>query len=177
MTFVKPLAVVLALLLAPAVAAEERSTYTDPQYGFSLEVPALGDPAGVPAVQRLIVSGPRRDGFATNCNVQVQYPRMGHEEFVALSLQQFAAAGFPVVANEAGKVSGLPATRWEYRGSVGGRALHFLALVVTDAERVVMLTCTAPEERFEAERAELARVLESFEVLPGDRSENAAPPR
>lgn len=168
----------LLFLAAPStVAAPAPATFVDPVHRFSVEVPALGRPDAAPTVGRLVVAGPMIDGFATNCNVQVQYPRMGHEEFVALSLQQFAAAGFPVLVNEAVKVSGLPATRWEYRGSVGGRALHFLALVVTDAERVVMLTCTAPEERFEAERAELGSVLESFEVLPGDRSDSAAPSR
>lgn len=167
----------LFLAAPPAVAVPAPATFVDPVHRFSVEVPALGRPDAAPTVGRLVVAGPTIDGFATNCNVQVQYPRMGHAEFVALSLQQFAAAGFPVLVNEAVKVSGLPATRWEYRGSVGGRALHFLALVVTDAERVVMLTCTAPEERFEAERAELARVLESFEVLAGDRPESAAPAR
>jgi hypothetical protein len=172
------LALALAILAAPlAVADPASASFVDPIHRFSVEVPALGAPDVAPAVGRLVVAGPMIDGFATNCNVQVQYPGMGHAEFIALSLQQFSAAGFPVVANEAVEVSGLPAARMEYRGSVGGQALRFLALVVTDAERVVMLTCTAPEERFEAERGELGRVLASFEILPGDRSKSAVPTR
>jgi hypothetical protein len=166
MTFVKSLAVVLALLLAPAVAAEERSTYTDPQYGFSLEVPALGDPAGVPAVQRLIVSGPRRDGFATNCNVQVQYPGMSHAEFVELSQRQFAAAGLRAGEPEPTKVSGLEATRLEYAGPANGRELHFLSIAVSQGERLILATCTVPEERLAAEREALLGVLASLRVEP-----------
>lgn len=172
------LALSLPFLAAPrTVAAPASATFVDPVHRFSVEVPALGRPDAAPAVGRLVVAGPMIDGFATNCNVQVQYPRMEHAEFIELSLQQFSAAGFPVVANEAVEVSGLPAARMEYRGSLDGQALRFLALVVTDAERVVMLTCAAPEARFEAERAELGRVLASFAVLPGERPEGAVPAR
>lgn len=155
------------LVVAPAArAGASGATYADPIFGFSVEVPALGDPAAAPTVTRVVVSGPTVDGFATNCNVGVQYPRMSHAEFIELSLQQFSAAGIRLVEQKPEKVSGLPATRLEYAGQMGGRDLHFLALVVTEAERVVMLTCTTLERRFEAERRVLGRVLESFRVQP-----------
>jgi hypothetical protein len=162
----KSLAPLVGVLLAVPTAYAETSgsTFTDPVFNFSVEVPALGDPASAPTVTRVIVSGPLIDGFATNCNVQVQYARMDHAEFIDLSLQQFGAAGIRVLEQKPEKVSGLEATRFEYAGQMGGRDLHFLALAVTDADRVVMLTCTTLEKRFEAERQVLLGVLESFRV-------------
>lgn len=168
-----PALVVLVFMATAAYAEATGSTYTDPAFHFSLEVPALGDQQGDAPVSRLIVSGPPVDGFATNCNVQVQYPKLNHSQFLELSLQQFRAAGIRVVEQKALELEPLEATRLEYAGRMGGRDLHFLAIVVSEADRVVMLTCTTLAKRIESERQVLLGVLESFKVQPAGERKGA----
>jgi len=160
------LCLVASLFAAPWAAAGDAkpATYNDPLHGFSFEVPALGDDAGTAGVARVIVTGPRIDGFATNCNVQIQNVRMGHAEFIGLSLRQFEAGGLRLLGNDTGEIGGRPATRLEYAGAMSGRELHFLGLVVSEAERTLLLTCTTLESRFATEREALLGVIASFSM-------------
>ena len=147
-----------------AAAAEPAADYSDSVYGFSLEVPDLGDPAGALVVQRVAFAAPAADGFAANCNVQVQFLEMSFASYMDMSRKQFAAAGLEVVFEKEGSTSGRPAATIEYTGTMGGRDLGFLARVVGGEDRFWLVTCTALQSSFERYRADFQRLLESLEV-------------
>jgi hypothetical protein len=160
---------VLVMMAASAgtasVAADARTGhYDDPAYGFSMAVPSLGSSAGVPMVQRLGVAAPVRDGFAANCNVQVQFSKDDFDSFVGLSLRQFTAAGLKVLQQSPKKVSGQPAIVWEYSGQLAGHDLQFLALAVYGGDRVWLLTCSALAKTFADYKQAFGEVIDSFAV-------------
>lgn len=158
--------VVVWVCAGVAAAAEEPvRTYSDPVYGFSLEVPELGDEsAGAPVVQPVTFSAPARGGFAANCNVQVQSVDMTLEAYKKLSFAQLEAGGLELMETKERTVSGMPGFVMESAGPLGGRDLRFLALAVGGEGRFWLVTCTASAERFEGYRPAFTRVLESFEV-------------
>jgi len=157
--------VVWACAGVAAAAEEPVRTYSDPVYGFSLEVPELGDEsAGAPVVQPVTFSAPARGGFAANCNVQVQSVEMTLEAYKKLSLAQLEAGGLELIKTKERAVSGLPGFIMESSGQLGGRDLRFLALAVGGEGRFWLVTCTAQAERFQELRPVFTRVLESFEV-------------
>ena len=157
--------VLVALVAVPlAGAAGPNGRYQDPAYGFEVTVPPLGSSQGAVAVQRLAVAAPARDGFAANCNVQVQFTAGDIDSFVDLSLRQFKSAGLRVLRHEAVKVSALPAAKFEYSGELGGHDLHILALAVSGGDRVWLLTCTALSATFGEYKDAFTQALDSFTV-------------
>ena len=146
-------------------AASRAARFVDPIQGFSVEVAALGEAGGAPVLQRLSVSGVPEDGFATNCNVQVQFASMSLEAYRDLSSSQFAEMGFEVHRQKERTVSGRPAVTFEYSGELSGRKLRFASLAVGGEDRFWLLTCTALAEKFERHRAEFAEVIDSFSLV------------
>jgi hypothetical protein len=158
-----------ALALGPRTAAGSGAArFEDPAYGFSVEIPSLGEGAKTVSVQRLVVADQPAGGFAPNCNVQVQVAEMSLDGYLDLTRQQFAANGFELLESKAATVSARPASVLEYAGPVGGRSLRFLALVVAGADRFWLLTCTATADTFAAHRPAFAKAVESFALTkPG----------
>ena len=162
----------IALLVMMAASASTPSAaadaptgrYEDPAYGFSMAIPALGSTAGAPTVQRMAVGAPIRDGFAANCNAQVQFFKDDFESFIGLSLRQFTAAGLKVLRQSSKKVSGQPAVVWEYTGPLADHDLHFLALAVYGGDRVWLLTCSALAKTFADYQQAFGEVIDSFTV-------------
>lgn len=152
-------------------AGSEVAHFEDPVFGFSVDVPSIGDPKDAIAVQRLLVGGPAVNGFAPNCNVQVQYTDMDIGPYMELSRKQFVAMGLEVVEEARRKVSGLPAAATDYVGPVGGRDLRFASLAVVGTGRVWLVTCAALADSYAQHEATFSRVLESFRVT----GEEAAP--
>jgi hypothetical protein len=154
----------LFVALAPAAATDESAaSYSDPAYGFSVEVPELGS-ATVPMVQRAMFAGPAVGGFAVNCNVQIQFVEMPFSVYLELTKQQFTSAGVEVASITEREVSALPGAVFEYAGAMNGRELRYLAIAVGGADRVWLVTCTAPAGSFEQHRAAFVQVIESLEV-------------
>lgn len=169
MNRVAPFLTVAVFVAGGAGAAEPpKATYSDPLYGFSLDVPELGDADGALFVQRVAFAAAPRDGFAANCNVQVQFLEMEFSAYLDMSLKQFDSAGLEVVRNESREVSGREAARLEYSGAMGGEDLHFLALVVGGGDRFWLVTCTAPAKSFDDHRLKFVELIESFEVQPAE---------
>jgi len=162
------LGLVVLLLLGSVAASRAAETpaghVEDPVFGFSVDLPAIGDATDAITVQRLVVAGPTVKGFAPNCNVQIQYTDLGLDSYMELSRKQFVAAGLELLKQEDREISSHRATAMEYAGSLGGNDLHFSALVVAGAGRVWLVTCTALESSFAQHRASFARVLDSFRV-------------
>ena len=156
----------VAVPLAAAGAGSAR--FDDPVYGFSVEIPSLGEAAKSVSVQRLIVVDQPAGGFSPNCNVQVQVAEMSLDAYLDLTRQQFAANGFELIESKASTVSSRPATTLEYTGAVGGRSLRFLALVVAGSDRFWLLTCTATADSYSEHEPAFSKVISSFAVTaPG----------
>ena len=149
----------------PSVAADAHmGHYDDLAYGFSMAIPPLASSAGAPIVQRLAVGAPVRDGFAANCNVQIQFSKDDFDSFIDLSRRQFAAEGLKVLQQSPKKVAGQPAIVWEYTGQLAGHDLRFLALAVYGGDRVWLLTCSALAKTFADSKQAFGEVIDSFTV-------------
>lgn len=113
MNRVAPFLMVAIFVAGGAGAAEApKATYSDPLYGFSLDVPELGDADGALFVQRVAFAAAPRDGFAVNCNVQVQFLEMEFPAYMDMSLKQFDAAGLEVVRTSPGRFRGARRPTW-----------------------------------------------------------------
>jgi hypothetical protein len=156
----------LGLLVLPmrAGATEAVAHLSDPTFGFSVDLPSIGDPTGALVVQRLIVMGPTADAFAPNCNIQIQYTDVGLDAYMALTHKQFTTAAFRTVTDNRRTTSKLPSALIEYTGSLGGRDLHFLTLAVAGPDRVWLVTCTALAESYAGHRTAFTQLIESFSV-------------
>ncbi len=157
-------ALLLGLAMVSAIKAEAASVahLDDPVFGFSVDLPSIGDPSGAQLVQRLIVMGPAVDGFAPNCNLQIQYTNMGLDAYLELTRKQLSAHGASLVAETRRPTSGLPAAVIEYTAGNGGRGLRHLALAVAGSDRVWLLTCTALDTSFSQHRPTFGQIIESF---------------
>lgn len=157
---------VLVLALSGIVRAEEPvARFEDPVYGISLEVPDLGESRDALVLQRAAFAAPAADGFAANCNVQVQFLEMTFDAYMAMSRKQFVGADLEVISEVKSRVSDLPAATLEYAGTLGGTELRFLARVVGGEDRFWLVTCTALSSSFEGYREDFERVLDSIEIL------------
>ena len=163
-------AFVLVVALWPAVvspiaaASSGAARFDDPVYGFSVEIPSLGDGAKSVSVQRLAVADQPAGGFSPNCNVQVQFVEMSLDAYLDLTRQQFTAGGFDLLESRPSTVSSHPARTLEYAGEISGRRLRFLALVVSGADRFWLLTCTATADSYPEHRPAFSKVISSFAV-------------
>ena len=157
----------LCFAAASAISAEAPSVahLDDPVFGYSVDLPSIGDPSDALVVQRLVVMGPAVNGFAPNCNLQIQYTSMGLPAYLDLTRKQFVEHGATLVNEKQDPSSGLPGALIEYTTS-GSHRLRHLALAVASADRVWLLTCTALDASFSQHRATFEQILESFTVNP-----------
>lgn len=157
--------VAAGLTVTGAGAAEApKATYSDRLYGFSLDVPDLGDSEGALVVQRAAFAAAPRDGFAANCNVQIQFLEMKLSAYMDMSVKQLDAFGLELIREEPKEVSGREGAILEYSGTVGDKELGFLALAVGGGDRFWLVTCTAPTDSFDDHRPSFVELLESFQV-------------
>ena len=159
----------LCLLLAvPAAGADADAAahFHDPVFGFSVDLPSIGDTAGAVVVQRLLVAGPSVDGFAPNCYLQIQYTAIGLDALIDLTRKQFESYGFTLVANTRRVTSGAPATVIEYTAKNSGRSLRHLALAVAGPSRIWLLTCTSLDSSFAQHRPVFSQIIDSFALTP-----------
>jgi hypothetical protein len=151
------------IAVAPAVAVQAPEV-SDTRYGYALSAPDLPGPRPGGNVVRLTFAAAAEGGFSSNLNVMVQEVRMSRADYAALSRKQFASAGLTVRSMTDREVSGRPAILVDYEGEMAGRALRFLSLAVILPERILLATCTAPNQAFPGLEAEFRRSLESFRL-------------
>lgn len=154
-------------LAATPVSAAADGKLVDERYGYSFDVPALGEGTKEGAVTRSVVLGPASEGFAPNLNVQVQYASTDRDAFVALSRRQFASLGVELGETSKLEVSGLPAALMAYRGDLGSGVLEYLALAVVGEDRVWLATCSMTPAQFRRLGAECRKSLLSLRILTG----------
>jgi hypothetical protein len=149
--------------LAPVNASA--SEYRDSTYGFSLAPPAFERASeSQQNVQVALFAGPAIDGFGPNCNVQIQNADLTLEQYEDLTNQQFKSAGWIVHQRVDQMVSGKPALRWHYSGSLRGKDFEWVAVVVAAQKRFYLLTCTALKEQFATSAAVFEKSIDSFRV-------------
>ncbi len=161
-------ALVVLSLLATSIRTDAigpaAGHFDDPQFGFSVDLPAIGGSRSATVVQRLTVAGPAADGFAPNCNVQIQRTDMDLDAYLATTRKQFESVGVQLLETERRTVSGLPASRLHYAGDLAGRHLRFVALAVIGGDQVWLVTCTALAESFHRHEAAFLELIDSFTV-------------
>lgn len=158
----------LCFAAASAIRAEAPSVahLNDPVFGYSVDLPSIGDPSDALVVQRLVVMGPAVNGFAPNCNLQIQYTSMGLPAYLDLTRRQFIDHGATLIKESQDSNSGLPGGLIEYTTS-GSHPLRHLALAVASSDRVWLLTCTALDASFSEHRPTFEQILKSFTLNPG----------
>lgn len=143
----------------------KRSHYVDETYGFSLDAPRFPEVAGASNIIAAIFQGPAHGGFVSNVNVLVQRMKTTKAAYREQSLDQFKQGGFRVKSERELKVSGRDAIEYDYEGKFGGgRDLRFLSVAVIDADRVVLVTCTATADDFPAVEAEFRACVASLKL-------------
>ncbi len=163
----------LAFLIALAAfhlrtsAAESTNRLLFPTAGFSIQV--LEAAPGKAPQQALFMALPSSDGFAPNVNVQIQPYNGSLDEYIALSEQQFKAAGFTLVHRTK---QGQSAVLFEYTGEMQGRALHWYARGERVTGRVYLVTATAAETQWKSEAPRLKACVDSFRLEAAVRRES-----
>ena len=160
-TFVLLLALAAFNMRTSAAGLTNRLLF--PVAGFSIK--PLETPLGKAPQQALFMSLPGVDGLAANVNVQIQPYRGTLDEYIALSEEQFKAAGLKVVQRSK---QGQSAVQFEYTGQMQGRALHWYARVELATERVYLVTATAAETQWKKEALPLKACVDSFRREPGE---------
>jgi len=151
--------------MAADPAAKPAIHYTDDEAGFSIGLPSLGDLDGSANVTRVIFTGPVDEGFAANCNVQLQFISIGMDGFLELSKRQYRQMGLKVEREERRIVSGRPAILLEAAGTMNGRDLRFLQLAVVTEDRIWLLTCTGLKDENDARRSAFMAAVDSFKLI------------
>ncbi|MEO8672184.1 MAG: hypothetical protein ABI411_12780 [Tahibacter sp.] len=152
---------VCSVLLASVSIAGE---YRDTGLGFSLQPPAFVPGTKPGMIQPVIFSASPSDGFAPNCNVQVQNADLSIQRYEELTNQQFKSAGWVVSERISTAVSGKPALRWHYSGALRGKEFEWVAVVIAVPKRFYLMTCTALKEHFAENAAVFDNSLASFKV-------------
>ena len=142
------------------------SDFKDTQFGYSVSPPEFAGPPAGGVFTRVNVLAPPEDGFSANMGVMIQETRITRDQFIALTEEQFRAAGMTLRKSSKRDVSGQPGVLFDYEGPMRGRNLRFLQLAVILPERVLLLTYTAPAPAFGGFEAEFRRSLETFKLTP-----------
>ena len=150
--------VLIACLTATSAAQDSKDTFVSKSLGVSIEPPAVQGSAGYLVAA---FSTPLQDGFSANVNVQRQEFRQSIDAYDELTKAQFVQAGFTVVKRER---RGEREIVYEYTGQLQGRALHWYARAVAATPHVYLITATALDSSWPAQKAMLVRSVESFRI-------------
>jgi hypothetical protein len=190
--------VALALMLALTVAAggcggDDGSTGPVEGSGYSYAVPEdwndrTDESEDIPELELAgfrpdtLVTGERRDGFATNVNV-IREPGLpdgltaeDYAEGSLAALRDPASSGFPPEVTEAieemkvrdlsavgvTELAGERGATLQYASTRAGRALRVRQLVAVRSNAAYTLTYTAPQESFEEELPAFEAIIESW---------------
>lgn len=151
---------------AAGAAVSKPSTFVDGQYGYTLTTPRYAAIKPNPSTMTATFYAPVEDSFAANIGVMIQQVRMTREEYRKISLDGFKQANYKVNTERDRKVSGKDAILWDYEGPLQGRDYRYLALAVIGADRVYLVTGTAPKESFSKYEREFRACLDSFRLTP-----------
>ena len=149
---------------AAGIGAEAGSRYVDGTYGFSLSAPRYPKAGPGTSVIPVMLLAPAEGGFSNNVNVAVQNRPTTLDAYLAQARAEFKVAGLAMTSERRTKVSGADAALIEYEGTMQGRALKWLALVVVTRDRVYLVTCTATKATFPRYEKAFRACLSSFRL-------------
>ena len=153
----------LAAFTLKTSAAESTNRLIFPVSGFSIK--PLETRLGELHQQALVMALPASDGFAANVNVQIQPYSGTLDEYIALSEEQFKAAGYKVLQRSR---QGQSAVVFEHTGAMQGRALHWYARAERAKGRVYLVTATALETQWKTDSVMLKACVDSFRRENGE---------
>lgn len=133
-------------------------SYVSDTLGFSIQPPAAGAESGSDIRPVASFFLPVENGFAGNVNVQRQRYGESLDAYMKLSLAQFRAAGFTIIS-QARKGNEL---RIEYSGRMKEVDLHWYARAVPAPPYVYLITATARQTSWPAQKQALMRSVDSF---------------
>lgn len=151
-------------LASANVDRQRRGTYQDHQLGVMLELPVFPSTPIMGPLAPVIFSGPVVDGHASTINVIIEPRPPEPQAYQARMKQQFQALGLTLQSAAERRVDNRPALFFDYEGTINGRRLRFLNLVVFDADRAIVFTCTAESSQFHALEPEFLRCLASVHI-------------
>lgn len=154
----------LGVLLAAEHLGPKSSHYADGLYGFSIDAPQFPKAASGSTEVRLVLMAPAEQDFCANVNLMIQHVSTTREQYRESTLAQFGSLGFKVNSEQTVTVSGRDAIIFDYEGKANDREFRWLALAVIDAERVFLVTCTAPKGSFEKYEKAFRSCLNSFKM-------------
>lgn len=143
------------LSLAAALPAADKNLFVSDEHGFSIAAPATGE---APALQAVLFFLPASGQFAANVNVQKQRFEGGIADYDKTSTEQFKTFGLSVL-NRSLKGNEV---RYEYKGDMQGRPMHWYARAVKSGGHVYLVTATALEADWARQKAALTRSVDSF---------------
>lgn len=86
----------VSLAWPAARTAQRLSTYTDGEYGFSINAPRFPESGTAATVNRLSLYAPAENGFACNVGVIIHRVAMSRQAYRDLSVRQFEQLGYTV---------------------------------------------------------------------------------
>lgn len=152
------------LLVGPAAAADQWHTYTNTEYGFSVDVPGAVNVEDVPtgdvkAVYRLYSYSDQRRFFGVAVIRIPDTHVFDLDQGVAGELELNKGT---VISNEATTVQGYPARKVRYSATLNGvKTTNWFVLVKTPGGALSVVA----SQFGEGDQAEVDRVLNSFRIL------------
>lgn len=158
------IALFVAVVGGAAFAAGRASinTFTDGSFGYSMNVPSFQNLPKNMSATRAHFYGPPKDGFRPNINIMVQRIETTRADYKKLSLGQFKDNKFKVNSVKEFLVSGRPALRIDYQGTISERDLRWLSLAVIEKGQVFLVTATALKDDYPRQEKEFSQALASF---------------
>ena len=159
----KSLCTTILLLAAPLIATAD--SYRNERFGFSLAPPAFADqPVTTPVVEAALFKAPVENGFAANCNIQIQFVDMSPEDFYARSTGQFEQLGWSLDEVSEVRLGEATGRMIRYSGAFNDIPLRFMATAVPGEGRFYVFTCTALAANHDRYEADFRATLESFRL-------------
>jgi hypothetical protein len=174
----KPILAVAALsfsagVLLPRQSAPAPKTYADTVHNFSLEVPRFEAPDQGATVLVAHFFAPPSEGMAPNVNVLVERNAYTAESYKKATLDGMQTMKMTINSQKELKVGGRDALLLDYEGKQGDKAMHWLALAVVEADRVLLTTCTAAKDQFPGFEKQFRACLASFKMTGAPKKGDA----
>lgn len=151
------ISILLIFLASGALAAEQRNTFVSNDLGISIEAPIDKDTKS-PTYQIAMFFLPTSDNFAANVNVQKQQFIEPIEAYDKLTTSQFKQFNMTVL-NRTLRTNEL---RYEYKGDMQGRTLHWYAKAIKTGQHVYLVTATSLDSQWEQQKSLLIKSVDSF---------------
>lgn len=153
------LSLMVIALATEAAASGPENRFVSADYGISIEAPASKNLIAANS-QIAAFFLPPSDNFSANVNILRQQSSESLDAYDKTSMAQFKQFKITVLnrtltANE---------VRYEYKGDLQGKALHWYVRTVKAGQHLYLVTATGLESQWEQQKPLLMKSVESFTV-------------